>query len=473
MTTLTITKDRTNGQETEILKEESKRLRQELENRRDQMRNLEAMMKRIIENQESQTNSQRGRRPPSRSDRNQFTSIPPYGNPDDDDSNDSDNDDDENPHNSENYQYRPRRVPRTHDLLPSENAPAKETIDIVPIFTGDTAEGAVNISEWTTKVDRARRWTKPSQHGLLLKKILTMKIKGRAQSCISNVDIYTYDQFKDVLVKRVKQPTKSSLLLMTEMTACIHNRGTIQEHNTKFRGIYTSWLNAKRFELKQAHQTDEAISIFLQISDKDIIQIYLQNLKEDTRAYLRTKDIYSLAQAEATAQEHEDYKRNIQRQREMFRENPSERKSGNTPFYHEKTRNSQPRGKGKFFSLHKPKVRYTMYEEDESQEDEDETIGENQEHMTEEEQQYRNDIRQFDLDSISTFDQMKEVFEYVMVMNHPDRKCNYCKRPGHTELYCNQKKKGKNIPSPFNKIDPKKKYTQKGNQNFRRTHNQK
>ncbi|KAG7187567.1 hypothetical protein KM043_018877 [Ampulex compressa] len=471
MTTLTITKDRTNGQETKILKEEINLLRQELGNNRDQMRNLEAMIKGIIEHQESQTNSQRRRKPPSRPDRNQFTSTP-HGNPDDDDPDDSDNDDDENPHNRDNYQYRPRRVPRTHDLLPSQNAPAKETIDIVPIFTGDTAEGAVNISEWITKVDRARRWTKPNQHSLLLEKILTMKIKGRAQSCISNVDIYTYDQLKDVLIKRVN-PTKSSLLLMNEITACIHNQGTIQEHNIKFRRNYTSWLNAKRLELKQAHQTDEAISIFLQISDKDIIQTYMQNLKEDTRAYLRTKDIYSLAQAEATAQEHEDLKRSIQRQRGMFRENPNERKSGNTPFYHEKTRNSQPHGKGKFFSLHKPKVHHTKYEENESQEDEDETIEENREHMTEQEQRYRNDIRQFHLDSISTIDQMKEAFEYVMVMNHPDRKCNHCKRPGHTELYCNQKKKDNDIPSPFNKVDPKKKCTQKGNQNFRRNHNQK
>ncbi|KAG7201067.1 hypothetical protein KM043_017611 [Ampulex compressa] len=436
MTTLTITKDRTNRQETEILKEENNQLRQELENSRDHIRHLEAMTKRIIENQKSRTNSERGKKPllrPIEINSHQYhhmeiqTMTTPMT---------ATTTTMKIPHDKRNYQYRPQRVPRTHDLLPNQNAPAKETIDIVPIFTGDTGEEAVNISEWTTKVDRARRWTKPNQHGLLLEKILTMKIKERAQSCISHVDIYTYDQLKDVLVKRVNL-TKSSLLLMNEMTACIHNQETIQERNTKFRRIYTSWLNAKRLELKQAHQTDEAISIFLQISDKDIIQTYLQNLKEDTRAYLRTKDIFSLAQAEATAQEHEDLKRSIQRQRGMFRENPNERKSGNTPFHHEKTRNSQPRGKGKFFSLHKPKVHYTKYEENESQEDEDETIEENQKHMTEVERQYRNDIRQFDLDSKSTIDQKKEAFEYAMVLNHPDRKCNYCKRLGHTKLYCN------------------------------------
>ncbi|KAG7196798.1 hypothetical protein KM043_018764 [Ampulex compressa] len=453
--------------EQKYLQDQIKILRQQIQTYQEQIKNHDEK-----NNRESRvTNKLSKKKKTTVAIRLEFTSTP-HGNPDDDDPDDSDNDDDENPHNRENFQYRSQRVPRNHDLLPSQNAPAKETIDIVPIFTRDTAEGAVNISEWITKVDKARRWTKPNQHGLLLEKILTMKIKGRAQSCISNVDIYMYDQLKDVLVKRVN-PTKSSLLLMNEITACIHNQRTIQEHNIKFRRTYTSWLNAKRLELKQAHQTDEAISIFLQISDKDIIQTYMQNLKEDTRAYLRTKDIYSLAQAEATAQEHEDLKRSIQRQRGMFRENPNERKSRNTPFYHEKTRNSQPHEKGKFFSLHKPKVHHTKYEENESQEDEDETIEENREHMTEQEQQYRNDIRQFNLDSISTIDQMKEAFEYVMVMKHPDRKCNHCKRPGHTELYCNQKKKDNDIPSPFNKVDPKKKYTQKGNQNFRRTHNQK
>lgn len=471
MNTLTITKDQqdqTNEYEMQILKTENTQLQQDLQTVKDQMKNLETMMRQLIQRQESQPTSsqpdkrpsQDNRRPPNRSNRNRLNAPPP-GNPDDDDPDDDDEDAESQPNIRGNYAYRPQRMP--HDLLPNQTAPAKETIDIVPIFTGDVGEGAVNISEWTTKVDRARHWTMPEQHGLLLEKILTMKIKGRAQSCISNVDIYTYDQLKDVLIKRVN-PVKSSLLLMNELTACIHTQGTIQEHNTRFRRIYISWLNAKRLELKQAHQTDESITIYLQISDKDIIQTYLQSLKEDTRAYLRTKDIYSLAQAEATAREHEDFKRSIQRQRGMFHEPQPQRRPEKPRFNHEKSRfSNKPQENRKFFSMNKPNVHHTEYNECDSHDEE-----EGQESMTEEERQYQNDIQEFDLDSINTTSQMKKALEYIMVMNHPDRKCTYCKRPGHTELYCNQKKKDQGIPSPFNKgTNQKKKPTQKGNQNFR------
>lgn len=462
MTTINITKDQMDKLEIETLKAENSELRQDLQNMNDQMRNLEATVKQMARQQTSPPCSL----PPNR-DRNPHNppNGPPAGDPDDDYP--DDDEDDNQPDDRGNYPGRPRRVPIPHDFLPNQNAPAKETIDIVPIFTGDTKDGAVNISEWTTKVDRARHWTKPEQHGLLLEKILTMKIKGRAQSCISNVDIYTYDQLKDVLVKRVN-PLKSSLLLMNEMTACVHTNGTIQEHNTKFRRIYTSWLNAKRLELKQGHQTDEAISIYLQISDKDIIQTYLQNLREDTRAYLRTKDIYSLAQAEATAREHEDFKRSIQKQRGMFNEMQNQRRPEKSKFNREKSYGNKSEEKKKFFSMNKPNVHNTQHDEYDSDEEKEEE----EESATAEEQQYQHDIRKFDLDSINTTDQMKEALEYVMVMNHPDRQCNYCKQRGHTELYCNQKKKDRSIPSPFNK-STQKKAVQKERKNFRKGTNQK
>lgn len=473
MTTRTMTESRTNNYETMTLREENSELRAELDQARNQMGKIEVMMQKLLQRQEFQQNPSRHREsqrdhyrgPPDPRNRGQ-NNPPPGGDPEDDDPDDFDDDAGSQRNNRRDDPFRPRREFPPQDLLPNENAAAKETIDIVPTFTGDTAEGAVNISEWISKVDRARHWTKPCQHGLLLEKILTMKVKGRAQSCISNVEISTYDQLKDVLVKRVN-PMKSSLLLMNEMTACIHTHGTIQEHNIRFRKIYTSWLNAKRLELKQAHQTDEAITIYLQISDKDVIQTYLQNLKEDTRAYLRTKDIYSLALAETTAQEHEDFKRSIQRQRGMFHDSCHQQKPDKSKSSREQSRTDNKHEKRSFFSMNKPNVHHTKRA---SSDEEDE-----EQPMTEEEKQYQTDILRFNFDSINTVDEIREALEYVTVMNHPDRQCNYCNRTGHTEMYCNQKKKDKGIPSPFNKkhAQKKNKNAQKENQNFRKNQNQK